>query len=73
MLYLNQWEIFGGTSCCVRLVVNSLRTSIDKDAANPGIPMPLLPLLRNWDSVTAAVHAELTCGWAGTQEGSSYK
>lgn len=38
----------------------------------PGIPMPLLPLLRNWDSATAGKHAGLTCGRAGTQEGLSY-
>ena len=38
MLYLNKWEIFGGTSCCVRLVVNSLRTTVDKGAAYPRYP-----------------------------------
>lgn len=38
MLYLNQQEIFRGTSCCIRLVVNLLRTTVDKGAANPRYP-----------------------------------
>lgn len=73
ILYLNQREIFGGTSCCIRLIVNSLRTTVGKGAANPCILIPLFPLLRNWDSATASERAGLTCGWAGTQEGLSYK
>lgn len=35
--------------------------------------MPLLPLLRNWDSATAGERARLTCGWSGTEERLSYK
>ena len=38
MVYLNQWEIFRGISWHITLVVNLLRTTIDKGAANPGCP-----------------------------------
>lgn len=34
MLYFNQWEIFKSTSCCIKFVVNLLRTTLDKGAAN---------------------------------------
>lgn len=73
MLCLNQRGIFRSISWCVRLVVNYLGPPLTRVLQIPGIPTPLLPLRRNWDSVTPIEHAGLTCGQVDTQEGLSYK